>query len=1250
MNDKIRDEYELEFTAKGADRVAGQVDRLQDTLDALARSGDLSEKGLVQTSRAAQRLGSSLGTSTSAVKRYSDSFAQLRKDASAAETAIQRAAQNYTGRGGTNPLGYSANNMSLADAQKFNAVNKASSLTLQQAAQERLRLEDRLNTAKAQGAATDQKLANLGRDKVAVAKENLDLAQKELQAANTQKAGLGASGGRRGGGAATISDEVAAEERLASAKKGVLEAQRGLNAVTADGTANSAALRYANYDLASSYGAISAAIIGIGALTASTFADIESGFSAVERTSGLYGSAVAPLRDELLELSRVLPVTTQEIQSFAARGAQLGIAQDSIADFTETIAKFVATSPEVDINSVAEAFGRISNLTGEDDFEAIASAIAKVGVNAAATDQQIIKTTQEIARATSATTLSASEVIGLAGAFASLGIAPEAARGIFNQFFTQLDKGAAGLNDSLSVAANVIGTTEEAARHLYQTDTAEFFDQFVRGLSQVENVSEVLNALGTEGARLGPAFKALARDARDNAAGQSVLANALRDANTGFAERTELERQYAPIADDLNSKLLLLGNAFRELAYTIGIELGPALKGGVDALTAMVQGVTDFINSPIGGYITGLVASVAGLVAAYTGLRAVIALASASLIAFTQVAGALKGVGLVASLQGIRGAFTTTAIAADGTSKSVFSLRAALLAVGRATIIGAVLQYIAEWMFNTGDAALDLADKLQFVGNVASGIWGGLANLTKNSAPGISDAFKRVGLAISLGGQVVSGSLREFGTEFNKNREPVLDLTDAAGLAADAIEEIADYTPGAADGVGDLGDAADDAAQKVYTLVDYAGDLKSVFDRAFDIRNGPEAALDAITTKTLDIADAFKKAEQTVRDLRATITSLKADIQGLNSDISIQEYFLGIAREYGDTKRATAIEADLAKKRAELAEKSNQLKDKNGELKNALDATSRSTEGNSRQAILNRQNLRDLTQANAAYIQALAASGASQEVLRQKTEELRQKFIQQTTQMGFSRQEVGRYSQSFRDLTQVINSIPRKITVDTSGLKPAAAALKEFAAKAASEMNKVRNAANGAGGAINGASGAANNARGAGAGAYAQYQIEARAAAIKAQALANILSLNAQIATAGTGPGSAALRAILLAQISMWRNIGGFMTGGYTGSGAAGDVAGVVHRGEYVIPKGDVNQSTGLPYSDALGRLMGGAPSRSVAPSAQAQSAGVPTVSLSAGTIQAIAQATGKAIYLDGRMIADASANVYAQQNTVGAF
>lgn len=41
----------------------------------------------------------------------------------------------------------------------------------------------------------------------------------------------------------------------------------------------------------------------------------------------------------------------------------------------------------------------------------------------------------------------------------------------------------------------------------------------------------------------------------------------------------------------------------------------------------------------------------------------------------------------------------------------------------------------------------------------------------------------------------------------------------------------------------------------------------------------------------------------------------------------------------------------------------------------------------------------------------------------------------------------------------------------------------------------------------------------------------------------------------------------------------GFSSGGYTGRGAPNEVAGVVHRGEYVVPADQVDQNTGLPMA-----------------------------------------------------------------------
>ena len=104
-------------------------------------------------------------------------------------------------------------------------------------------------------------------------------------------------------------------------------------------------------------------------------------------------------------------------------------------------------------------------------------------------------------------------------------------------------------------------------------------------------------------------------------------------------------------------------------------------------------------------------------------------------------------------------------------------------------------------------------------------------------------------------------------------------------------------------------------------------------------------------------------------------------------------------------------------------------------------------------------------------------------------------------------------------------------------------------------------------------------------------------------------------------------------QIAAWTdqlNSGNFASGGYTGAGGKYDVAGIVHRGEYVIPKEQVNQSTQRPYfmeqprSFAQGGFVGGGSS---GPSSM-------IVELSPYDRKLLAAAGNVQLRLDGKVVA----------------
>jgi tape measure domain-containing protein len=92
------------------------------------------------------------------------------------------------------------------------------------------------------------------------------------------------------------------------------------------------------------------------------------------------------------------------------------------------------------------------------------------------------------------------------------------------------------------------------------------------------------------------------------------------------------------------------------------------------------------------------------------------------------------------------------------------------------------------------------------------------------------------------------------------------------------------------------------------------------------------------------------------------------------------------------------------------------------------------------------------------------------------------------------------------------------------------------------------------------------------------------AAAANSKATQDILNRNAQVQASGVYSADYKAQYNKVAQNALKADaqlmnlpIPKFATGGYTGPGPVNEIAGVVHKGEFVVPKKDVDQSTGLP-------------------------------------------------------------------------
>lgn len=394
------------------------------------------------------------------------------------------------------------------------------------------------------------------------------------------------------------------------------------------------------------------------------------------------------------------------------------------------------------------------------------------------------------------------------------------------------------------------------------------------------------------------------------------------------------------------------------------------------------------------------------------------------------------------------------------------------------------------------------------------------------------------------------------------------------------------------------GGGAKKAAKEVRTLVDYANDLQSAFSRAFDIRFSAGDAMDKITSGWYDVADATAEANANIQDIQVSLEKLQ-------STRSINSYFLQMAQTYGDVLRANDLKADIADNDKDIA-------DANKDLATAQSKTNKTLVGNTKAAIANRATIEGMVQNWQDYIQALAASGASQATIDAAIRRGKQSFVDQATQLGFNKKELEKYTNSFNDMATIVGKVPRNITV-TANTNPAIQALNELDARIKKTASTPVNI---------GGSAAFDDKKKQQLMALAKQLADLFKKAFEAESKKNPIKLTGWVSKDGQ---------------PVYKSPTGlqfFKSGGYTGDGSSSAISGVTHGKEFVVNA--ENTAKFRPILEAMnkGRM----------PIMQTPSqATVAVVELSPVDRKLLAQAGNAAIFLDGRVLAGA-----VSKNNVG--
>lgn len=459
-----------------------------------------------------------------------------------------------------------------------------------------------------------------------------------------------------------------ATDRAAQATQRAATAQTQLH----DSMSNS---RYLMYDVGATYGVLAAGLMAIPAATAAVAASYQKDFAQVIRVNEeLQASPAAAqgLKDSLKTMATDMPIAFGELSRITQLGAQMGVANEKLATFTETTAKFVAVTG-ISADTGATLFGRMeTSFTDDvakypDYFERLGSSIAYVGAKTVATDPEIASMLSQIGPLGASAGMSAANVTGLAAALASVRVQPELARGTLTRVFGQLNRDVAEGSPRMAEYGKLMGMTGEQASKLWKTDSSTFFTNLIKGLNKVQlqngELTTTFDQLGIKASRDVSALTKLA-------VGYDTLDTSMQAANKGFNDGTALNEMSQITFDTITAKLVEMANAWKNLGDTLGSGALAPLAVLIDMSKNLALGIDSLVHHvPALGVLLQLLAGFATVTALFLGFKAAQAFVTAGFIGFQQASA--RGVGAGLSLNGTLRQLAVTMLMVRGVNQQM---------------------------------------------------------------------------------------------------------------------------------------------------------------------------------------------------------------------------------------------------------------------------------------------------------------------------------------------------------------------------------------------------------------------------------------------------------------------------------------------------------------------------------------------------------------------------------------------------
>lgn len=301
------------------------------------------------------------------------------------------------------------------------------------------------------------------------------------------------------------------------------------------------------------------------------------------------------------EMSRTIPIATNELGMLAADAARFGIkGPENIEAFTRSVAKMTAAT-DLMADEAGEAFAKLGAITETPatKMENLGSAINSLSNNMATSSSEIVEATLRSAASMSNLGASQTEIVALGSALNEV-----------NSSARRAGTGLRRVAQELMSPSNVEGVAKALDM------TGEEF-RTMRDEAPVDTILRLAEVMKEGGKRAEAIRGSLSSFATRTLSqlGQNLdgANRALERSGKAFKENKSLQREFEIQTDSLQAQLRRLINSLRDLAITVGNEFIPVLKTAIDRILPVLDSLQEWVEKAGAARIaTGLLVGMLG--------------------------------------------------------------------------------------------------------------------------------------------------------------------------------------------------------------------------------------------------------------------------------------------------------------------------------------------------------------------------------------------------------------------------------------------------------------------------------------------------------------------------------------------------------------------------------------------------------------------------------------------------------------